>query len=176
MGHLGAEIPHLQRVICYRTVHDIGAVVEKPLGSNRGTRVDEYNTRSGAPLGSYWCASWATAIWEDAGAAVPPKERASCDAIVKWARKEALWKEKSTTPEPGWMVLYTNGNTLADGPYKGQLDAIHVGIIVAVDPLVLTMEGNASLNFDRNGQAVVMRVMDKGKVYGYVVPRKKENT
>ena len=67
-----------------RALRDV-FLMEAPPGSNRSTTIDAYNTRAGAPLGSPYCASAATAWWEDVGLEVPASDRASCDVLYKWA-------------------------------------------------------------------------------------------
>lgn len=172
MGHLGATIPALNRAIVIRAAHDILTCREVPRSSNRGARVDKYNARAGAPLGSYWCASWATAVYVDAGADVPPAERASCDRLVLWARSQGLWRPKTERPVPGEMVLYTTGKPLAAPRFAEQLDAYHVGIVAATEPYLASIEGNAAFSgFSPNGEAVLVKLIDTAKVYGYLKPR-----
>jgi hypothetical protein len=172
MGHLGATIPMLNRAIVFRAAADILTCREVPMSSNRGARVDTYNTRAGAPLGSYWCASWATAVYVDAGADVPPSERASCDRLVSWAHAEGLWRPKTETPVPGEMVLYTNGKALVGNTFPGQLDAYHVGIVAGTSPYLASIEGNSAFaGFSANGEAVLVKLIATSRVYGYLKPR-----
>lgn len=180
MGHLGASIPALNTAIVVRASLDVLTCRENPAGSNTSPRIDAYNRRAGAPLGSYWCASWATACYVDAGADVPPSARASCDVLAEWAMANDLWRPKGTRPLPGWMVLYTSGKTLPAGrilphgrPAKpGQLDAYHVGIVAMVDPYLASLEGNAAFSgFSVNGEAVLAKMVALEKVYGYLLPR-----
>lgn len=158
-GWLQAELPLLNRLIVMRTLCDLG-VCENPPGSNRGGRIDEYNRRAGAPLGSYWCSSWSTAVWEDCGAGLPPSARASCDVVRAWAKERGQW---FMTPKEGAFVLYGT-----------EADASHIGIVVRVKPYVLSIEGNAAFGgHSRNGEAVVLRRVDLAKVLGFVHPQPK---
>lgn len=173
----GDEVPTLNRVICLRAAQDLG-VCEDPPSSNRGVDIDGWNQLAGAPLGSFWCASWATAIWEDCNAEVPAKGRASCDNLVAWAKREKLWIQNDPVNRepkvlPGCMVIYTNGKKLSVSP--DELDAIHVGVVVRVTPYLMSMEGNAALGggFSNNGEAVVLRKVDLARVYGFITPRRR---
>jgi len=164
MGHLGPDVPPLNLAICYRAVADL-AICELPPGSNRSGRIDTYNRRAEAPVASYWCCAWATAVWEDAGAEVPPHARASCDVLVEWAMQRGTFHSE---PIAGAIVVYTSGQHLA----SGALDAVHVGIVVRVTPLLLSLEGNAAFTSDsRNGEAVLLKEITRARVMGYVHPR-----
>ena len=157
-GWMPDATPALQKAIVWRAFCDAG-ICELPMSSNRGGRIDEYNRRAGAPLGSYWCASWATAVWEDCGAALPKTGRASTDLLMQWAKKEGLWH---STPILGAIVIYgTNG------------DAEHCGIVIRTDPVERSLEGNAGVagGVTRNGEGVEMKVVVKTRVLGYIYPR-----
>lgn len=175
--HLGTSLPQLNLMICLRAVQDLG-VCEDPPGSNGGPDINSWNLRAQAPAGSFWCASWATAVWEDAGASVPAIGRASCDELVMWGKANGSWVAHdpvTRTPEvfPGSLVVYTNGKPLASNP--AEKDAVHVGVVVRVTPYLMSMEGNAALGggFTNNGEAVVLRRVDMTRVYGFVAPRRK---
>lgn len=168
------ELPQLNRQICMRAIQDL-ALCEVPPSSNRSPRIDQYNTRAEAPLGSFWCASWVSAVLEDAGAAVPPTARASCDAWVDWAIKNQSWIPnepvlRSPPIAPGFVVVYTNRKPLGDG---GRLDAVHVGILLRESPYLISIEGNAAWggSFSTNGEAVIVRRVDVQRVYGFISPR-----
>lgn len=159
--HLPAATPPLIRALIARAIADVSAVVEEPLGSNRGAIIDEYNRRSGAPLGSYWCASAAGAWWVDCGLPVPAGY-ASCDNWMAWAKKTGRW---SLGPALGALVLYGKPG-----------DANHIGLISRVAPVVLSIEGNTtveggSAELSRNGTAVSQKVVNAADaVLGYVLP------
>ncbi len=155
---LGVNHPAMDVVL--RALADIG-VCEDPPGSNRGPQVDAYNQAAGAPIGSYWCASAVGRWWRDAGWAVPPGY-ASCDHWMQWAKDHGRF---SAVPVVGAAVLYGVPG-----------DARHIGLIVRVSPLVLSVEGNTTVegaNFgaSRNGVAVSLKEVTKADpVLGYVHP------
>lgn len=153
---LDATTPQLNAAIVRRALLDIG-LCEIPPGSNRSGRIDEYNSATGAPIGSYWCASALTAWWREAGAATPPKDAASCDAWMAWAKLTHRWTQHAL---PGYAVLYGTPT-----------DASHCGVVVRASPLLLSCEGNTSLGgFDRNGVAVDLKLVNTPRVLGYVSP------
>jgi hypothetical protein len=156
-GWLSDEVPHLNRLIVMRALCDLG-ICETPEGSNRGGRIDGYNRRAGAPLGSYGCASWATAVWVDCRATVPPTSRASCDVVMAWAQREGQWSRRA--PVVGAFVLYGT-----------EADASHIGILIRTAPYLISIEGNAAWGgHSRNGEAVVCRRVDLARVVGFVHP------
>jgi hypothetical protein len=151
--------PLMQRVIVERALRSIG-MLEEPPGSNRGPDIDALNLRAGVPVGSYWCASWAGSVWQDAGAEVP-NGYASCDRWMEWAKQTNRWT--TTTNSPGCAVLY------------GKLgDATHIGILVRTSPMILSIEGNTSVEgggFERNGTAVSLKLVnERDPVLGYAHP------
>lgn len=174
--HLGDETPKLNLLICLRAAQDL-AVCEDPPSTNRGKDIDDWNARAHAPKGSFWCASWATAVWEDCKVDVPSGGRGSCDNLVAWAKLQGLWVKNDPVARfpqvlPGSMVVYTNGHPLPNHP--DELDAVHVGIVVRLTPYLMSMEGNASIGgaFSNNGEAVVLRKVDPRRVYGFITPRR----
>lgn len=146
-----------------RALMDIG-ILEVPPGSNRSGVIDEYNRRAKVPEGSYWCASAAGAWWLDVGLLVPDGY-ASCDAWMTWAKHTDRWRPAGSRPPIGGMVLYGVPG-----------DAQHIGMIVRVSDIVLSVEGNTTVegaNFgaSRNGIAVSLKeVTTKDPVLGYVTP------
>lgn len=174
--HISPLVPPVNHEICMRAVQDL-AICEEPPSSNRGPRIDQYVKRAGSPLGSYWCAAWTTAVWEDAGASVPAQDRASCDVLVDWAMKRGAWVPNDPVARDpkvreGSMVIYTNHSKL---PGSTRLDATHVGIVVRVMPYLISLEGNAAFGgvFSTNGEAVVLRRVDPRNVYGFITPQAK---
>lgn len=151
-----ADTPELQRNIVKRAICDVG-ICEMPPGSNRSGRIDEYNKKSGAPVGSYWCASWAGAVWWEAGSEKLPSGYASCDNFMAWAKRTNRWTDE---PGYGYAVLYGKPG-----------DASHIGIVVRLDPILLNVEGNTSFaGFSRNGVAVDLKPVDTRRVLGYASP------
>jgi hypothetical protein len=156
--------PQLQREIVWRAFCDIG-ICEDPPGSNRSVDIDEYNRLAGAPVGSYWCASWAAAMYRDAGAQTPGKGK---DPVVeewlKWARANGTFIDRSQSPEPGYLALYD----YAKDP-KQRTD--HCGIVVRVTPGIFVIEGNTSgAPYSRNGELVDFKPAIMSGVVGWVRP------
>lgn len=138
------------RAVIYRSMHDVG-VVEVPLGSNRGVRIDRYVRRGGGALGSYWCAFWAGAIYADCGLKIP-RDHGACDSWLPFLKADHQ-------PRPGDIILY--------GP--SLQDAQHIGIVARVSPVLLTIEGNRGLRGGRtrNGVAVQIDEPTRSDILGY---------
>jgi hypothetical protein len=155
---LPSNLPALQRSLALQSLLDIG-ICEMPPGSNRSPRIDEYLTAVGSPLGSPWCAA-ATAAWcRDAGVAIPPSNAGACETWLRWALEHSSFTD---TPQEGCLVLYD---------FAGTKQADHIGVIVRLSPLKLTVEGNTSLSgFSREGLLVDLKPMDTNAVLGYIVP------
>ena len=124
-GWLEGSPDALGTAIVMRLFRDL-LICEEPPSSNRGARIDAYNTRAGAPLGSYWCASFLACVWDDAGAETPGYGLApSCDEWVRYAKREGLWVPKTERPKVGNAVLYGTPT-----------DAHHIGCIVRTAPIL----------------------------------------
>lgn len=123
-------------------------VTEEPLGSNRGKLIDQWNTALGVPVGSFWCASFVSAVvrdFEKSGIDFPLQQSASCDSWLKQAKVNAM---TSIKPETGALFL------ICPSPN----DATHIGIVGNnVDGVWHTIEGNSNMGGSRNGTAVVNR-------------------
>jgi hypothetical protein len=149
----------LQFAIVLRALKDVG-IVEVPLGSNRGTRIDAMAKRAGSPLGSWWCAIWAGIVWADAGASVP-RNFPGTD----------YWLDENLRPDPviGAAILY---GLRKKGPIRTDMDAHHIGIVVRLDPLMLTIEGNRGYaGTTNNGVAVDIGPVSRKDILGYVHPQ-----
>jgi hypothetical protein len=150
--------PHYIRAIVEGAIESIGCC-EEPLGSNRGPQVDEWNRAAGVPVGSFWCASWAGAIWRAAGVSLPGFP-ARVEAWREWAVRNGTWRQH---PEAGDAVIY--GTTFR---------ASHIGIVIRTAPAVLSIEGNTTIEgatFERNGTAVALKlVTGNDPVLGFVRP------
>lgn len=162
-----ATVSPLQLRIVKRALLDVG-LCEQPPGSNRSGRIDEYNRSAGVPESliesgrGYWCASAVRAWWAEAGAGVPPRAAASVDTWIAWAKRTGRW---SSLPIPGAAVVYGRPG-----------DGDHIGVVVRVAPLLLSVEGNTSLavrssaGYSRNGVAVDLKAVATDRVLGYVHP------
>ena len=154
----GHNCTPLQYAVVLRALKDVG-ILETPLGSNRGTRIDRMAKRAGSPLGSWWCAIWAGAVMADAGSLVP-EGYAATDNWLPYCVKE---------PVIGAAVLY---GLRKRGPVMPDMDAHHIGVVVRLDPMVLTIEGNRGFaGSTNNGVAVDIGPMLRRDVLGYFHPR-----
>jgi hypothetical protein len=147
------DCPALERAICERAHTDIG--IWEETGPNRGPQVDDYNRRAHVEMGSFWCASWAGAMYEDAGAETPPG-RASCDQWMRWGLETKRWSREAYY---GATVLYGIPG-----------DAHHIGIVTRLRPILCSVEGNTIVGvaFSRNGVAVDFKEVALRSVLGYV--------
>jgi hypothetical protein len=139
--------------IARRAALDIG-ICEDPTGSNRGKRIDEYNTSAGVALGSYWCASASGSWYKESGAKVP-SGYASCDNWLAYLEKYNL---RRSAPCIGGTIIYGIGR-----------DAQHIGVVVRLVPYVMTIEANTTLDgYSRNGEAITIKVpkFDRFITYG----------
>jgi hypothetical protein len=148
----------LGRAIVIRAMADVG-ILETPLNSNRGTRIDAMAKRAGSPLGSWWCAIWAGAVFADCGALVPNGYPLT-DTWLPYCVKE---------PVIGAAVLY---GLKKKGPVVAWGDAHHIGIVVRLEPMVLTIEGNRGFaGTTNNGVAVDIGPMNRRDILGYFHPK-----
>jgi hypothetical protein len=155
---LDPELVDHKVLAALQLAHESIGVCEEPLNSNRGPEIDVWNLRAGVPVGSFWCASAAGAWWRDAGLDVP-KGYASCDNWMTWAKVTGRW---SATPGLGAMVLYGVPG-----------DAKHIGLVIRVTPICLSIEGNTTIEsgFSSNGIAVALKIVaPPDPILGYVLP------
>lgn len=134
-----------------RAITNIG-VTEDPPGSNRGRLIDQWNTVAGAPLGSFWCASFVHAMFYRATGFVLPG-----GPSVQQIRQAGL--------KNGWMVARPLRGDLAcfdfhEGDHYGAFGD-HIGFVERVLALrwsggkftgwIRTVEGNTSKQGDPSG-------------------------
>ena len=151
----GDNVTALGYAVVQRAFADVG-IVEVPPASNRGVRIERYLRRAGVPESlitsgrGWWCAAFVGAVFADCGVPVPA-DYGSCDAWLPYV---------GTTASVGSAVLYgVRGN------------AHHIGIVVRLDPMVLTIEGNrAFAGSTNNGVACDLGPMLRSDVLGYVSP------
>jgi hypothetical protein len=124
-------------------------VTENPIGSNRGPLIDRWNTLVNAPLGSFWCASFVSAVameWESKGGNDWPLcFSADCDVWLASAKKHQCLTTKG---RPGDLVLLVSNN-----------DAYHIGIVSGYSETgtLMSIEGNSNNDGSRNGYEVAQR-------------------
>jgi hypothetical protein len=143
-------------------------VCEDPVGSNRGPEIDAWAQEFGSPLGSYWCALSVGKARKTGGLWIPSHDVGACNEWVLQATRAGLMRKE---PEPGAAVLYTNHTKISGGRYDGQLEAIHIGLVLRVQPVLLAIEGNTVVSaFDRNGFVQALKEVDTSRVLSYVSP------
>lgn len=153
----GYNCTPLGYAVVLRALKDVG-ILEVPLGSNRGTRIDAMTKRAGLSVsnnpkspGYWWCAIWAGAVMADAGSLIPEGYPA-CDSWLPYCTQK---------PEIGSAILYGVRN-----------DAHHIGIVVRLEPMVLTIEGNRGFaGSTNNGVAVDIGPRLRTDILGYYAPR-----
>src|SRR5258706_16266428 len=124
--------PSVRRALDF-ALSNIG-VCEIPPGSNRGPEIDAWAREFGSPLGSFWCALAVGKARKEGGLWVPSHDVGSCNKGVYQARRAKLL---SRTPAPGTAVVYTNWNQLRGGRYAAQVDAVHNGLVVRLEPVLM---------------------------------------
>jgi hypothetical protein len=144
-------------------------VCEDPIGSNRGPEIDAWATEFGSPLGSFWCALAVGKARKAGDLWIPSQDVGSCDEWVYQANRQGLMTQNPTS---GAAVVYTNHKRISGGRYDGQLDAVHIGLVLRTTPALLSIEGNTVIGpFDRNGFVQALKEVDRSRVLGYVAPQ-----
>ncbi len=149
------ETTHPTRAAIARWVLARVGVYEVPPGSNRSGLIDAWNQAAGAPLGSPWCMSFASAAWRENG--VTPLGNAACETVHQVAVAAGRFVQ---TPDIGDIALFDFGTVagLAD----------HCGIVVRVTPSIETVEGNTDEAGSREGVMVAVKDRHGGRLLGYV--------
>lgn len=134
-------------------------VTEKPLGSNRGPKVDEYQRRTGYKPGVFWCLCYLYWCLDETCQKLDIDNTflrtGGCDEFLVWAKAKGI---VSTTPEPGDIGFVMASAT----------DATHVFLVASVSGSTLTtLEGNSNMGGSNNGVAVVRRTRTKKSSYVY---------
>jgi len=153
----GGNCTELAHRIVLRALRDVG-IVETPLGSNRGTRIDAMIRRAGLNPPQWWCAIWAGAVFADAGAKVPRGYPLTDNWLPYVVPESAV----------GAAILY---GVRRKGPVRPDMDAHHIGIVVRLEPVMLTIEGNRGYAGATNdGVAVDIGPVVRKDVLGYFPP------
>jgi len=140
-------MPNLTQRLIDHAKLDVG-VVEVPLGSNRGPRVNVMLANCGLDPGYAWCAA-AVATWgkETFGHAWPLPLTADCDVLLAFAKKNNIL---FGAPQAGDVFL-----VLAEA---GSSDATHTGLVTGVSGnQVSTIEGNTNDNGSAQGYGCLAR-------------------
>jgi hypothetical protein len=165
-GLLMTYAPGIRTAIDFALSH-VG-VCEDPVGSDRGPEIDAWAREFGSPLGSYWCALSVGKARKTGGLWIPSHDVGACNEWVLQATRAGLIRKD---PEAGAAVIYTNGKKVVGGRYDGQVDAVHIGLVLRVEPVLLAIEGNTVISaFDRNGFVQALKEVDKSRVLSYVAP------
>jgi len=158
---IGTETTPMCRLIACRALVDVG-LLEEPLGSNRSPAIDGYLTDAGSPLGSSWCAAAVREWFQFANARVPWSGAGACETWHQMGKARGTLTDE---PSVGFAVLYDFAGT-------GQAD--HMGVVVRVAPLILTVEGNTTLKrqtgSDREGVGATLAAIDHAHVLAYLIP------
>jgi hypothetical protein len=126
-------------------------VKEEPLGSNRGFHIDIWNTACNVPVGSFWCASFLSAVhsrWKfKTNLDWQLGKSASCDVLLTRAKKLGILHKTPYVGDVGFVLAAEDSD-----------DATHVFVVSGHKEGVFTsIEGNSNTDGSRNGTAVVER-------------------
>lgn len=125
-------------------------VVESPVGSNSGEKVNQYLSVVGLNPGNPWCMAFVYwCVYRAANQLQKPNHlmaTGSCSAQYRWARKNGLLVP---SPQKGDIFLCIGGET---GHY-------HTGFVASTpqNGRFATIEGNSNSDGGANGTAVVYR-------------------
>ncbi len=131
-------------------------VREEPLGSNRGKKVDEYNTTAAVPPGSFWCMAFVYWCFVQASAKSgkpnPMPRTAYCPFLHTWATQHG---KLTSSPQAGDIFLVMDGKT-----------AYHTGLVVSVQGTNFkTIEGNSNDNGSHDGIGVFSITRNAGRCH-----------
>lgn len=138
-------------------------VIEFPLNSNQV----KYNTwfygREVSGASYPWCMVFVQWVFQRAGLPLPVKT-ASCTTLANWAKANGQWVTKDF--KPGDILFMHWG--------KNAAATEHVGVVKeerqAVQPYVVTYEGNTSLASQANGGSVMERNRAMANITGAYRP------
>jgi CHAP domain len=150
-----AATAYLARAVQIAAQEAATAVREVPANSNRGPRVEEYQTRAGSPKGLAWCASFVYWCFDEAAKALgrPDPVVRTAGVLKHWQQsgeagaKRILKAQAIENPallKPGMIFVMSHGAGLG-----------HTGIIESVNGgLLSTIEGNTDASKTREGGGV----------------------
>lgn len=156
----------IQKALAYARAY-VG-MHEEPIGSNRGTKIDDWAREFGSPVGSPWCALAVAKARKMGGLWVPSKDAGACNQWVLEARRAGI---TLGSPLVGAAVIYTDHQRIVGGRYDGQLHAVHMGLVYDVKDRLTAIEGNTSLTrFDHDGWIQAIKPIDPARVLCYILP------
>lgn len=127
--------------------------VEQPPGSNRGPQIDQWNKAASIPVGSPWCAAFATGMYAYSPKNPFQKGIGSAYKVSEWGKKQKCVVESKGVSMGGDIFVILKG----DG--HG-----HVGLVACdLGDRVATIEGNA-------GNAVKQLIRKKADLAMFVRP------
>lgn len=137
-------------------------VMEQPVGSNRGPKVDQYLKSTGTPLGSAWCAAFLYFCFDQAA-----RELGRANPLVRTGGVLAHWNGARTRGIP--RLLTDNAIANPSLVHPGMIFVIshgagtgHTGLVEAVEAgKLVTIEGNTNDNGSREGIGVFRRFQRK---------------
>jgi peptidoglycan hydrolase-like protein with peptidoglycan-binding domain len=131
-GWVVGKVPAAVQPVIDQAISFVGTK-EEPAGSNRGPLIDALNKAAGIPLGSPWCAAFATGMWHYCEQNPFEKSIGSAVGVQSWGKKKGCIVPNTGTALPGDIFVIVRG----DG--HG-----HVGLVVAdLGDKVCTVEGNS---------------------------------
>lgn len=123
------------KALAYALAEEKKGVHEIPLGSNRGPRVEHYQTYDWIPGGGYpWCISFCQAAWAEGAGHKLPWASAGAYDILERAKRDG-WTCPLSLAVPGDLVIFNVGTghgAILRAPWKGGSNP------------VLTVDGNVS--------------------------------
>jgi len=128
-------------------------MIEQPLGSNRGPMIDLWNKAAGIPVGSPWCAAFATGMYASSPKNPFSKGLGSAYKVSDWGKSQKCAVDAKGVSVGGDIFVILRG----DG--HG-----HVGLVACdLGDAVATVEGNA-------GNAIKKLVRKKSDLTVFVRP------
>lgn len=160
-----AGSPFLAQVLTIAAGEEAMHVREKPVNSNRGPEVEQYQKRAGASAGDPWCCAFVYWCFDEAaqalGRANPMVKTAGC--LDHWNRAKAKGARRIMASEaknnpglvaPGMVFIMDHGEG------KG-----HTGLVESVNGgLLTTIEGNTDASKTREGGGVYRLVRKVGEI------------
>jgi hypothetical protein len=149
-------------LVLIRSIQADLPILENPFGSNRSPEIDAMCRKYGVPLGSSWCALWASEKREAGSYEIPPihgdMHPARAESWHVWAKQTGRFVR---APQIGYATLYDfNGSGAAD----------HIAAaVMSVVPVLMDAQGNTSqVGVSRNGELAAIKPVDTRFVLGYV--------